>query len=212
MKPFQTQRQELVEQLRKQGIQQERVLEAIGAVQREAFVPWDAKDLAYQNSPVPIANEQTISQPYIVALMAEALNLQAADRVLDIGTGSGYAAAILSRLCSAVYTVERFKDLAESAERRLIDGGFNNVFVRHGDGTQGWPEHAPFDAIAVAAGTPNAPTPLLDQLAIGGRMVIPIGQRDSQKLVLITKQSEDHFEKRNICGVRFVPLVDESSS
>lgn len=206
-----TQRQRLVEQIRRQGIRDPRVLEAIGSVRREAFVPVDLEEFAYRDIPLPIGKEQTISQPFVVALMADVLQLEASDRVLEVGTGSGYAAAVLSHLCAEVYSIERFADLADSAKARLIAEGFDQVHVRHGDGTRGWPEEAPFDAMTVAAGGRHAPTPLLDQLAIGGRLVIPLGpHRSSQVLTRITKLGKDEFDVEEFGGVRFVPLVGVS--
>lgn len=204
-------RRRMVEtQVANRGVRDEPVLRAMREVPREAFVPDDVAEFAYRDSPLPIAEEQTISQPYIVALMAEALELDRNDRVLEVGTGSGYAAAVLSRIASEVYTVERHATLAEWARERLEAAGYDNVHVRHGDGTRGWPEHAPYDAIVAAAGGPEVPESLKEQLAVGGRIVIPIGPTlRLQELVRITRVGEDEWEREDLGGVRFVPLIGE---
>lgn len=205
---FAYQREQMIKLIRRRGIENAAVCDALRDVHREAFVPEELREFAYQDSPLPIGNEQTISQPYIVALMATALELEEDDRVLEIGTGSGYAAAILARIVSQVFTVERYDELAETAQQRLNEEGFENVLVLHGDGTQGWPSHAPYDAIVVAAGGPDVPQPLLDQLAVGGRLVIPVGKdRSLQKLIRVTKTDEDSYEREDLGNVRFVPLV-----
>ena len=160
----------------RRGVRSELVLNAMRAVPREAFLPDQLREFAYQDSPLPIEESQTISQPYIVAFMTEALALQGGERILEIGAGSGYAAAVLSRIAGEVYTVERIGQLAEKAAARLADLGYHNVHVRHEDGTKGWPEHAPYDGIVVAAGGPEIPESLKEQLKIGGRLVIPIGR------------------------------------
>ena len=173
---FQALRHEMVDrQIVGRGVRDRRVLEAMRTVPREAFVAERLAESAYDDSPLPIAEEQTISQPYVVALMAEALEIRPEDKVLEIGAGSGYAAAVLSRLGREVYAVERHESLVREAEERLARLGYSNVRFLHGDGTLGWPEHAPYDAIVVAAGGPDVPPALLDQLAEGGRLVIPIG-------------------------------------
>ncbi len=190
------------------GIREPSVLDAFRAVPREAFLPPELGEFAYQDSPLPIEKGQTISQPYIVALMTAALRVQPGDVVLEIGTGSGYAAAILGRIARSVYTVERHEELADLAARRLAELGFDNVSVRHGDGSLGWPEHAPYDAIAVAAGGPGVPRALLDQLAPGGRLVMPVGEgRELQKLVRVTRQPDGSFASEDLSDVRFVPLI-----
>ena len=166
----------IVTQVARRGVTDARVLEAMRQVPREVFVHRGMEEFAYEDSPLPIAEGQTISQPYIVALMIEAAQITASDRVLDVGTGSGYAAAILSRLAAKVYSIERHRDLADSARTALSKLDYNNVEVRHGDGTLGWPEAAPFDAILVAAGGPEIPEALRAQLNIGGRLIIPIGE------------------------------------
>jgi protein-L-isoaspartate(D-aspartate) O-methyltransferase len=203
-------RQRMVEtQLRHRGIRDPRVLEAMGRVEREALVSPELAEFAYDDRPLPIAAGQTISQPYIVALMAEALEIEPGDRVLEIGTGSGYAAAVLAELADRVYTVERHAELARTAQARLAALGYDNIEVLCGDGTRGWPEHAPYQAIAVAAGGPEAPPALLEQLAVGGRLVIPVGPQRIQRLVRITRLSETELQREDLGGVRFVPLIGE---
>lgn len=196
------------EHLMGRGIRNPAVLAAMGQVPRESFVDPGMQELAYEDHPLPIAGGQTISQPYIVAYMTEALELSATDRVLEIGTGSGYAAAVLSRIVTTVYSVERLEELARSARQRLEGLGYTNVIVLEGDGTLGWPEHAPFDAIVVTAGAPRVPKPLLLQLAMGGRLVIPVGATSFlQNLIRVRRLGEDEFRYEDLCGVRFVPLV-----
>jgi protein-L-isoaspartate(D-aspartate) O-methyltransferase len=188
------------------------VLDAFGHVPREAFLPPELAEFAYEDTPLPIGEDQTISQPYIVAFTAEALGLKGGERVLEVGTGSGYAAAILSRLAREVYTIERIESLARTAKERLTRLGFANVHVIRGDGSVGWREQAPYDAIAVAAGGPSAPPALLDQLAIGGRLVMPIGPDEAgQQLVRITRVSENDYEEEELAAVRFVPLIGEQA-
>ncbi len=203
-----TQRERMVErQIASRGVRDPAVLAAMRSVPREHFLPPDLEEFAYQDNPLPIEQGQTISQPFIVALMAEALRLGPHDRVLEIGTGSGYAAAVLARIAREVYTIERHEELAEIATWRLARLGFDNVFVRHGDGTLGWPEHAPYDAIVVAAGGPRIPEPLLAQLAPGGRLVIPVGEEKVQELVRVTRRADGRFEHEELGGVHFVPLI-----
>ena len=195
-------------QIEARGIRDPAVLRAMREVPREAFVSPDQVEFAYQDSPLPIAEDQTISQPYMVALMAAVLEIEPGDRVLEVGTGSGYAAAILSRIAGEVYTVERHGALAEGARRVLESLGYSNVHVLHGDGTRGWPEHAPYDGIVVAAGGPDVPRALRDQLAIGGRLVIPVGPTPRlQELARVTRVSQSEFAREDLGGVRFVPLV-----
>jgi protein-L-isoaspartate(D-aspartate) O-methyltransferase len=203
------QRQQMVEwDLARRGIVDPRVLDAFRRVSREAFVRPDLLELAYEDEPLPIGEGQTISQPYVVALTAQALQLEGDERVLDIGTGSGYAAAILSLLAAEVTTIERFASLADAARERLARLGFANIRVVCGDGSLGWPEHAPYDAIAVAAGAPDVPDALREQLAVGGRLVIPVG-RDiaSQELIRVTREGPTKFRDESLGGVRFVPLI-----
>lgn len=192
------------------GVRSPLVLEAMASVPREEFLPSHLREYAYEDTPLPIGEEQTISQPYIVAFMTEALGLSGGEKVLEIGAGSGYAAAVLSRIAGEVYTVERIGELAAKASEKLADLGFMNVHVLHGDGTRGWEEHAPYDAIIVAAGGPKIPTSLKAQLAIGGRLVIPVGADPKvQELVRVTRLSEDEFKTEDIADVRFVPLLGE---
>ena len=163
------------------------------------------------DSPLPIAGEQTISQPYIVAFMAEALMLKGGEKVLEIGAGSGYAAAVLSEIAAEVFTVERLGQLADQAAATLADIGYDNIHVLHGDGTKGWPEHAPYDAIVVAAGGPQVPELLKEQLKIGGRLVIPVGaDQRTQELVRVVRISKDTYRSEDIADVRFVPLIGEA--
>jgi protein-L-isoaspartate(D-aspartate) O-methyltransferase len=192
------------------GVRSPLVLDAMRTVPREVFLPESMHEFAYEDSPLPIAEGQTISQPYIVALMTEALSLAGGERVLEIGTGSGYAAAVLSRIASDVYTVERIGPLAEKAAAALNALGYANVHVLHGDGTLGWPEHAPYDAIVVAAGGPEVPQSLKAQLKVGGRLVIPVGiDRRIQELLRVTRVSQHEYSTQEIADVRFVPLVGE---
>lgn len=195
------------EQLAKRGIADRLVLDAFRRVPRHEFVPPDLIDKAYADGPLPIGDGQTISQPYVVAITVEKLGLQGHERVLEIGAGSGYAAAILGAIAREVVTVERLEALAIAAAERLARLGFANVHVRHGDGTLGWPANAPYEAICVAAGAPRPPRALLDQLAVGGRLVVPHGPMDLQKLARITRRDEVTYDEEDLGGVRFVPLV-----
>lgn len=185
-----------------------RILRVMGTIPRHLFVPRSQRFSAYEDRPLPIGDDQTISQPSLVALMTHLLRPKANDVMLEVGTGSGYQAAILSRLVARVYTIEIVKPLAQQSASRLAKLGFSNVSVRHGDGYAGWPAHAPFDAIIVTAGAPHVPRPLLDQLKPGGRMVIPVGPADSiQQLKLITKDAHGRAREAVIIPVRFVPLT-----
>ncbi|MEX1026824.1 MAG: protein-L-isoaspartate(D-aspartate) O-methyltransferase [Candidatus Paceibacterota bacterium] len=208
---FEQQRAQLIErELRMLGIRDEAVMQAMRSVPREEFVSEEMREFAYRNAPLPIGSGQTISQPLIVAYMTEALELAPQDRVLEIGTGSGYAAAVLSRIAKEVFTIERHQELAETARERLARLGYENVHVLHADGTRGWPEKAPFDGIVVAAGGPGVPSALLEQLAPGGRLVIPIGeQRESQQLIRVVRRGEK-LDYEELGAVRFVPLVGEA--
>ena len=198
-------------QLAERGIRDVRVLDAMRNVPRHEFVPESLRQEAYEDHPLPIGEGQTISQPYIVAAMLEHLALEAgdqgADRVLEVGTGSGYVTALLSLLCAEVYSVERHEQLAALAESTLHRLGYGNVKVRVGDGSQGWPEYAPFDAILVSAATPEMPPALFAQLREGGRMVVPVGPASSQELQLIRKIGGER-EVEFLEGCRFVPLVE----
>ncbi len=185
-----------------------RVLEALATVPRHEFVPPELRDYAYANRPLPIGHGQTISQPYIVAVMTDLLDVQSGDRVLEVGTGSGYQAAVLSTLVREVFTIEIITELATSARDRLARLQYTNVETRSGDGYYGWPEHAPFDGIIVTAAGTHIPPPLLQQLKPGGRMVIPVGTRFLvQELVLVTKQADGTITTRQILPVAFVPLT-----
>jgi len=196
------------EDLLGRGIRDPAVLAAMREIPREEFVDEGMQELAYEDGPLPISEGQTISQPYIVAYMTEVLELTNTDRVLEIGTGSGYAAAVLSRIAAIVYSVERLDGLAQSARRRLEMLGYTNIVVHVGDGTLGWPEHAPYDAIVVTAGSPKVPKPLLEQLAIGGRLVIPVGMSSYlQNLVRVRRIDNHDYRTEELCGVRFVPLI-----
>jgi protein-L-isoaspartate(D-aspartate) O-methyltransferase len=198
-------------QIAARGVRDPRVLAAMRAVPRERFLTEGLAEFAYDDSALPIEEEQTISQPFIVALMAAAAQIGQRDRVLEIGTGSGYAAAIFAELAAEVYTVERHAALAEQARRRLEELGNRNVKVHHGDGTLGWPEHASYDAIVVAAGGPDVPPALREQLAIGGRLVMPIGADPrSQTLIRVMRKTADSYERDSLGEVRFVPLVGEA--
>ena len=196
------------EQIEARGVRSKIVLDAMRKVPREAFLPKQMREFAYEDSPLPIAAGQTISQPYIVALMTEALGLQGGEKVLEIGTGSGYAAAVLAEIAAEVYTVERIGQLAEKAASTVEKLGYSNVHVVHGDGTLGWAAAAPYDAIIVAAGGPEIPASLKEQLKIGGRLIIPVGTDPrAQELVCVTRTSRTDFKHEDIADVRFVPLI-----
>ena len=197
----------VADQLQRRDIVDAKVLAAFARVPREAFVDEQMIEHAYEDGPLPIGDGQTISQPYVVAMTVQALGLQGHERVLEIGTGSGYAAAILGAIVREVDTVERIEALATRAASRLALLGFANVHVHHADGSIGWLAGAPYEAIAVAAGAPRPPPSLLDQLAIGGRLVLPHGESEYQRLVRITRKSESSFVEEDLGDVRFVPLV-----
>jgi protein-L-isoaspartate(D-aspartate) O-methyltransferase len=198
------------DQIAARGVSSVRVLEAMRSVPREAFVPPQLSPYAYEDRPLPIGYGQTISQPYMVALMAEALGLTPDDRVLEVGTGSGYGAAVLSRLAREVRTIERIPELAALATDRLRRLGFDNVVVRTGDGAAGCPEHAPYDAILVTAAARRAPEALLNQLTPQGRLVMPIGEPGgNQELVRMTRRPNGRFRTENLGDVAFVPLVTD---
>jgi len=205
---YQSQRDAMAnQQIRARGVKDQRVLAAMGKVPREEFVPPDQRPYAYEDRPLPIGEGQTISQPYIVALMTELLELKQGDKVLEIGTGSGYQAAILAELTPHVYTIEILPTLAQRAEQTLRRLGYDSVQVKTGDGYLGWPKHAPFDAIIVTCAPEKVPEPLKDQLAEGGRMVIPVGpQRPGQTLYLLRKH-RGRLEQEAVIPVRFVPMV-----
>ena len=195
-------------QLRRRGIDDERVLEAMGRVPRELFVSPDLREDACADAALPIGGDQTISQPYMVALICEQLALHGTERVLDVGTGSGYQAAVLAELAAEVHTIERIPELAEQARANLAAAGVENVTVHVGDGTLGLPEHAPFEAIAVAAAAPEPPPSLYDQLTAGGRLVVPVGRRSGQELLVVVRSPEGPAVLRSV-PCRFVPLVGE---
>ncbi|HZW16265.1 MAG TPA: protein-L-isoaspartate(D-aspartate) O-methyltransferase [Brevundimonas sp.] len=204
-------RERMVErQVARRGVHDDHVLDAMREVPREVFVPAGLQAFAYDDAPLPIEAGQTISQPYIVGLMIEAAAIRPGDRVLEIGAGSGYAAAVMSRIAEQVFAIERHADLTELARTRLRRLGYDNVELRTGDGTRGWAEAGPFDAILAAAGGPAVPQALKDQLDLGGRLVMPVGAaRDEQRLIRVTRTSATHFEEDDLGGVRFVPLVGE---
>ena len=209
MDEFESERKRMVaEQIRGRGLHDPRLLAAFESVPRHLFVPEKYHHLAYADGPLPIGHGQTISQPYIVALMTHLLELTGDERVLEVGTGSGYQAAILSRLAGEVHTVEIVPELAKQAEKVLCETGCANVHVHLADGSLGWPDAAPYDAILVAAAAPSAPQPLLDQLADGGRMVIPVGGQGYQELEVWRREGEK-FKSRRVVAVAFVPLRGE---
>jgi protein-L-isoaspartate(D-aspartate) O-methyltransferase len=196
-------------QLRSRDIVDRRVLEVMQGVPRHLFVPPRLRESAYRDGPLPIGQDQTISQPYIVALMTQLARPRPDAKALDVGTGSGYQAAVLAKLCQHVYSIEIVESLATDAKRRLQELGYDNVTVRCGDGYQGWPEHAPFDLVIVAAAPNHVPQPLVDQLAVGGRLVIPVGKY-SQRLIVIEKLDDGSIREINVIPVAFVPMTGEA--
>jgi protein-L-isoaspartate(D-aspartate) O-methyltransferase len=197
-------------QIEGRGIVDPALLAAMREVPREAFVGEKYEEYAYDDGPLPLLEGQTISQPYVVALMIDSLKLKPGDRVLEIGTGSGYAAAVLSKIVTEVYTVERIKELVRFARQNLAALGYENVHVLQGDGTLGWPDHAPYNGIVVSAGGPQVPVTLKEQLAVGGHLVIPIGKEQrAQQLVRVTRLSEEKYTESKLGHVRFVPLIGE---
>ena len=197
-------------QIAQRGIRDSRLLEAMRRVPREAFVEPGFEEFAYEDGPLPIGEGQTISQPYIVALMIEAAELRPSDQVLEVGAGSGYAAAVMGQIADRVYAIERYPSLGKAARRRFSRLGYDNIQLRIDDGTLGWPEAAPFDAILVAAGGPDVPTALKQQLKVGGRLVIPVGsEARGQRLLKISRRSEAEFEQEDLGDVMFVPLVGQ---
>lgn len=206
---YESLRRRMVEdQLVRQGIRDERVLEAFRIVPRHLFIPEDGIDHAYEDHPVPIGRGQTISQPYMVACMTEALSLQGGERVLEIGSGSGYQTAVLKALKADVYTVERLPELSGRARENVERAGFPGVHYRVGDGSRGWPEEAPFDRVIVTAGAPSMPLSLVEQLREGGSMVIPVGGEDEQELLLV-RRGDGKVTRERLCGCIFVKLVGE---
>ena len=211
MDRYQAERERMVKlQIAGHGIKDEGVLSAMRKVPRHLFVPDGARDYAYVDSPVRIGSGQTISQPFIVALMTELLDVKSTHKVLDVGTGSGYQAAILGELAGEVHSIERHPELAKSATEQLAALGYENIHVHVGDGTLGYPPDAPYDRIVVAAAAPTVPEPLLRQLALNGRLVIPVGRRYSQQLEVWERQGEDDFDKKSNIPVVFVPLIGEA--
>lgn len=207
--PYVSQRLAMVEdQLRRRGIHDQRVLRVMEEVPRHEFIPELDRRWAYRDQPVPIGEDQTISQPYIVAVMTQFLSVEPENRALEVGTGTGYQAAVLSRLAAQVYTIERHATLAERAEEIFRRIGYQNIHVVVGDGTRGLPDHAPYDRILVAAAAPGVPPPLLEQLSERGRMIIPVGSSDTQVLQLLRKSQGEVFTS-NLEGCRFVPLIGE---
>jgi protein-L-isoaspartate(D-aspartate) O-methyltransferase len=207
MQEFHTEKAQLIMTLRGQGIGDATVLSALESVPRELFVPPALRQHAYENASLPIALDQTISQPYVVARMTEALRLTGRERVLEIGCGSGYQAAVLTYLCRRVYSMERLKPLLVDAENRLRDLRISNISLRHGDGVKGWPEAAPFDRIILTCGSAKIPDILLQQLKIDGIMVAPEGTDSAQQLIVITRR-ESGFEREVLMPVTFVPLIE----
>jgi len=208
MNNFSIARRRMVEdQVVARGVRDPRVIDAMLKVPRHKFVEEALESQAYQDAPLPIGEKQTISQPYMVAVMSEALVLDGTEKVLEVGTGSGYQAAVLAVLADRVFSLERIPALARRARKALDACGYSKVNIRLADGTIGWQEMAPFDAIIVTAGAPDVPRDYLDQLAVGGRLMIPVGDRMSQVLMRITRTSENEFKEEQLLGCRFVPLV-----
>ena len=198
----------LIMELRQEGISDTRVLSALERVPRELFVPPSFAERAYDNTVLPISHGQTVSQPFVVAFMSEALRVGERARVLEVGTGSGYQAAVLARLCRRLYTIERYRSLLKDAEGRFAELGISNITTRHGDGAKGWPEQAPFDRIIATAAAAEIPPALVDQLTPDGIMVLPVGESGwSQQLVRVTRR-DDGYECEELLPVRFVPLVE----
>jgi len=205
---YESKRLQMVEgQIKDRGVRDRRLLDAFRKVPRHLFLDDALRPQAYEDHPLPIGEKQTISQPYIVALMTEALHLTGYEKVLEIGTGSGYQTAILAELAEQVYSIERIPSLAKRARKILDDLKYSNIIVKIGDGTDGWREYAPYAGIIVTAAAPEAPDPLLQQLETGGRLVIPIGDEYNQELVVYSKEGEDRYREERYGGVRFVKLI-----
>jgi len=212
MDPYEKMRKKMVDsQLRSRGVRDERVLRAMEKIPRHLFVEEGLRDQAYSDHPLPIGERQTISQPYIVALMTEALSLEGTEKILEVGTGSGYQAAVLAELADRVFSIERIAKMADRARRILGSLRYSNVLIKVGDGTYGWKDEAPFDGIIVTAGAPKVPETLVAQLAVGGRLVIPVGDRFTQTLFRVVRWSEDpgDVEKEDLGGCRFVDLIGD---
>lgn len=195
--------------LKKRGIAEQKVLSAMGEVPRHEFVPARLKDKAYSDRALPIDENQTISQPYIVAYMIQAIEPSDCQKVLEVGTGSGYAAAVIAEIVDEVYTIERYESLANKAEKRWANLDYSNIYCKVGDGTKGWPGPSPYDGIVVSAAAPEVPETLKEQLAIDGLLVIPVGNKKIQKITLVKRVSQNEFSTEELIGVRFVPLVGE---
>ncbi len=204
---FEANKIRLIMELRREGISDRSVLSAIERIPREVFVPDPFQDRAYDNTALPISQGQTISQPFVVAFMTQELQLGDRMKVLEVGTGSGYQAAILSRLCRRVYTIERYRSLLQEANQRFEQLRLYNITTRLGDGNKGWPEQAPFERIMVTAGAEAVPRALAEQLADGGIMLVPVGPREEQQIVRVRRDGDD-FTEQNLLPVRFVPLVE----
>lgn len=205
-------KQDMIErQLKKRDIENKAVLNAMQEVDRKLFVPEDMKDRAYDDSPLPIGKSQTISQPYIVAYMAQALDLNEDDKVLEVGTGCGYNAAVLSRIAKQVYSVEIIEWLVKQAKENISKTNYDNIEIRHSDGYEGWSEKGPFDAIQLTAAPPKIPETLKMQLKIGGKILAPVGT-SSQKLLLIERLEEDKFKEKSLLMVRFVPMTGQAEN
>ncbi len=209
IEPFESQREMMVlQQIKTRGITDKTILDAFGKVPRHEFVLPEYLRYAYADSPLPIAEGQTISQPYIVAFKTDALKLKSTDKVLEIGTGSGYQSAILGEICDSVFTIEIYESLSKNAERLLSKLAYKNILTKIGDGYRGWPEHAPFDAIIVTCSPTHVPQALKNQLAEGGRMIIPVGEGRVQHLILLEKK-RGNLKEKNVLPVRFVPMIDQ---
>jgi protein-L-isoaspartate(D-aspartate) O-methyltransferase len=207
---FQSKRQQMVDtQLIPRGIRDKRVIDAMKKVPRHLFLDEALWPQAYEDHPLPIGEKQTISQPYIVALMTELLQLTGKEKVLEIGSGSGFQTAVLAELAEQVYTIERIPAIAKRARRLFDDLKYKNIIITIGDGTLGWKEHSPYDGIIVTAAAPNPPQPLLEQLSVGGRLVIPIGNEFSQDLIVYTREDTNDYSEENHGGCRFVKLIGE---
>jgi protein-L-isoaspartate(D-aspartate) O-methyltransferase len=206
---YNSKRLQMVETLKDRGIRDSKVIAAFRKVPRHLFLDEALWPQAYSDHPLPIGEKQTISQPYIVALMTEALQLTGTEKVLEIGTGSGYQTSILAELADQVYSIERIPGLAKRARRVLDQLKYTNVIIRIGDGTEGWRDESPFDGIIVTAAAPLAPDPLLQQLRVGGKLIIPIGDEENQELILYIKEGEDRYKEETYGGCRFVKLIGE---
>ena len=206
---YQGYRTRLVETLQSRGIRDLGVLRAVSLVPRHRFVPESVRHRAYEDAALPIGGGQTISQPWVQARYIEVLGLTGREKVLEVGTGSGYQTALLAMLADRVFSVERVPELTREAQKIMLELGIGNVTIMGGDGTLGWRPYAPYDAVLVAAASPEVPKPLLEQLAVGGRLVIPIGDREKQALHLVTRRDADNYETTSLGDVRFVPLIGE---